>query len=257
MSLTVATWIGAVATVALAVGAFVTVHYARKAFLEQAEEVRTLKSQLEEQSREAGLLERQLREQQDFNEKQAPVVALQVKELEASLAERKQEASDRRRAQASRVFIFEERGPDLRVTQVQVATEGARGNVVIAHVKKTSEQPIYGVAISWREGSVPCGVPDQLGTLSPRESAQATREIPGSVSATPEEFGAVALFRDRERTWCAQGQTASSTSSRQARNHRTSGNCQSPKPRRTEEPTGDQDHATHQPGHRRPPDEAR
>jgi uncharacterized protein YoxC len=81
MSLTVPTWIGAIATVVLAVGAIVTVYYARKAFLEQAEEVRTLKSQLEEQSRGAGLIERQLREQQDFNEKQAPVLKLQAQEL--------------------------------------------------------------------------------------------------------------------------------------------------------------------------------
>jgi uncharacterized protein YoxC len=197
MSLTVATWIGAIATVVLALGAIVTVYYARKAFREQAEEVRTLKSQLEEQSREAGLLERQIRQQQDFNELQAPVLALQAKELDESLGERQRDREQRRRAQVSRVFMWETRGFDIWTDKP--GTDSVEP--LTAHVKNTSEQPIYDLAISWRAAGVPCGVPDQLGVLNPGESAQATREVPGSVSATPEKFDAVALFRDRERTW--------------------------------------------------------
>src|SRR5258708_37058637 len=104
MSLLVATQITAIATAVLAAFAIITAAFAILAFRKQAEEVRTLKGQLDEQSREAGLLERQIRQQQDFNEQQAPVLALQAKELEESLAERQRDREQRHRDQATHVF---------------------------------------------------------------------------------------------------------------------------------------------------------
>ena len=70
MSLLVATWIGALATVGLLVGAGITAWYARKAFREQSHEV--------------ALLQEQVKNQQ---------------------SDRTREAADRRKAQAAKVFI--------------------------------------------------------------------------------------------------------------------------------------------------------
>ena len=94
MSLIFATQLTAVATAALAVFAVFTAWYARRAFREQSREVCVLKSQL--------------KDQQQLTGKQTPVLELQGEELQASLVERKREAAERRRAQATRVFIWQE-----------------------------------------------------------------------------------------------------------------------------------------------------
>src|SRR5260221_13834131 len=95
MSLIAATQITAIATAVLAAFAIVTAWYARRAFREQSEEVRTLK--------------KQLKDQQDLTAKQTPVLELQAEELRESLDERKREAANQRRAQASMVFVWQER----------------------------------------------------------------------------------------------------------------------------------------------------
>jgi Na+/glutamate symporter len=70
MSLLVATWTGAVATVGLLIGAIVTSVFAIKAFRKQSEEV--------------ALLQAQVKDQQD---------------------DRAREAEERRRAQAAKIFV--------------------------------------------------------------------------------------------------------------------------------------------------------
>jgi hypothetical protein len=99
MTLAVPTWVGALATVVLAIGAIVTVYYAWKAFREQARELRIQSDQLDAQRE-------QFADQREINEKQTAVLALQSTELEASLAQRKEEAEDQRRAQANRVAAW-------------------------------------------------------------------------------------------------------------------------------------------------------
>ena len=86
MSLLLATQITAVATASLAVFAIVTACYAHKAFQAQAEEVSAIKAQLQAQ--------------QELNEKQTPVLELQVQELHQSLDEHKREVEERRQVQA-------------------------------------------------------------------------------------------------------------------------------------------------------------
>ena len=83
MSLAVTTWIGAIATALLAVGAGSTVYYARKAFTAQSQ---------------------QLSGQQEINR-------LQAQEIRESLAERKRDREQRRRAQAAQVFTWPDETP--------------------------------------------------------------------------------------------------------------------------------------------------
>ena len=80
VSLLVATWVNAAATVGLLVGAAVTAIFAVRGFRKQSE---------------------QLKNQQETNR-------LQALEIQSSLDERKREASERRRAQAIHVFLSEE-----------------------------------------------------------------------------------------------------------------------------------------------------
>ena len=129
------------------------------------------------------------------------MAALQAQELRESLDERKREAEERRRAQASRVFIHEERlDADPRVSQAERAVRrGQLQPVVVAYVMNTSQQPVYNVLISWHLGTEPKGQ-YPLMPLMPGAEDKDTRPVPPD--AKPEMFGAVAFFRDASGvTW--------------------------------------------------------
>ena len=129
------------------------------------------------------------------------MAALQAQELRESLDERKREAEERRRAQASRVFIHEERlDADPRVSQAERAVRrGQLQPVVVAYVMNTSQQPVYNVLISWHLGTDPKGQ-YPLMPLMPGAEDKDTRPVPPD--AKPEMFGAVAFFRDASGvTW--------------------------------------------------------
>ncbi|SRR5258708_1368716 len=180
MSLIAATQITAVATAVLAVFAIVTAVFAILAFRKQSTEVTTL--------------QRQFDDQRTVNEKQTEVLALQAQELRESLAERKRERSEQRRAQAARVIITEERGPDPRVSQAQSAAGVPRNYSVGASVRNNSDQPIREVFIHWLVDGEIAAFKDPLGTLAPGQNGNYTRLLADSPGATT--LGAVARFQD-------------------------------------------------------------
>jgi hypothetical protein len=112
--------ITAVATAVLAVFAIVTAWYARKAFLKQSQEVRAIEEQVSDQKNLTGqqaeliqiqsgqleALREQLEDQRQANARQAEVFDLQASELRESLEERKQDADERKRAQAEEVTAW-------------------------------------------------------------------------------------------------------------------------------------------------------
>jgi hypothetical protein len=178
MSVDLSGEITAIATAVLAVFAIVTAIYAIRAFRKQSQEVSDQANMLQVQSD-------QLAEQRKVNEKQIKVLELQGQELGESLTERKREAEQRRRAQASRVFISEERG--------------ASGSLVTASVVNTSQQPVYNVIISWHLGHRPEGQ-HYLTPLMPGHEATDSRRAPPDTD--PTIFGATAFFRDAAgMTW--------------------------------------------------------
>jgi hypothetical protein len=71
------------------------------------------------------------------------------------------EATERHRAQASRVFIWTEYGPDPRRTEEQLQKGVPWYEGLTAHVRNASEQPVYDVTVSWQKGTAPWGEPDQ------------------------------------------------------------------------------------------------
>src|SRR6185437_9543696 len=193
MSLIIATWTGAIATVVLAVGAGVTIYYAKRAFDKQSEEVHDQAEMLRVQSE-------QLREQQQLNTKQTQVLELQAEELRASIEQRQADAEERRRAQATRVFLWEERRDhEPRGDQATLSARGQRPQGTIeARVKNASEQPIYDVLIRWHRGTARWGEGNLLRPVLPGEGAAAMRELPADLppDVDPLLFGAVAYFRD-------------------------------------------------------------
>lgn len=209
MSLLVATQVTAVATAVLAGFAIVTAIFAIAAFFKQRQEVRTLQQEAKDQqvlteqqgellTVQAGQLEvqrQQLDDQRKINEKQAEVAALQAQELRESLGERKREAEERRRAQASRVFIYEERlDADPRVSPPELSARGERPQpVVVAYVMNTSQQPVYNVIIGWHLGTAPKGQHHRMPLMPGAEDKDTEPVPPGAV---PEMFGAVVFFRD-------------------------------------------------------------
>jgi hypothetical protein len=90
-----AAWLATVATGLLAILAIVTAIFAIKAFGKQSGQLKLQQLQLEDQH--------------TVNAKQIEVLQLQAQELNSSLEERKREAGERHRAQATRVFVWEDR----------------------------------------------------------------------------------------------------------------------------------------------------
>lgn len=177
-------WITAIGTAGLLIGAIVTAIYAIKAFHEQSQ---------------------QLADQRKVNAEQTIVLELQTRELNESLAERKREAKQRKIAQASQVFIWTE-ATDEPVGEGRQRLVGRRV-AIIAHLKNTSQQPVYDLVITWRKESVPWGEPEVIGSvLMPGEETSPMRVIDPSLPGhgNISLFGAVAHFRDAAgRHWRA------------------------------------------------------
>jgi hypothetical protein len=164
MSLLAATWTGAAATVILACGAIFTAIYAVRAFRKQSRGVALLEHQADDQRRD---LDRQ--------------------------------AEDRRRAQASRVYVTLERHSGIAAIQARgpgIPESPAQPPFVIATVHNTSEQPVYDVRVHFVTGDpvAQAGAEDMLGVLAPRKTAETKRPVPGGTRLA--NFGAVAYYRD-------------------------------------------------------------
>lgn len=197
MSVEVATWVSAIATVILAVFAMVTARYAKKAVEKQSQEVSDQAKMLEIQGR-------QLAEQEKTNAEQVKVLRLQSEELAESLDERKRDAERRRGAQASRVFISQVDGvhyPSVDLLNVVDGDDELLGDEPEAltarvTVANTSDQPIYDAELRWHRGSAGHGFPNSqpLGTIMPGGEAERVREFPLDTSMGVS--GAVLRFRD-------------------------------------------------------------
>jgi hypothetical protein len=91
------------------------------------------------------LLRKQLSEQEKTSAKQIEVLDLQVKELQESLYERRQDAAGRRRKQAAHVFLTAKRPPSTRKSQVI----GADLAYITVKITNNSREPIYDAWLGW------------------------------------------------------------------------------------------------------------
>ena len=132
--------LSAAGTIAAAVFAIVTAGDARRAFLKQSKKVSDQAEMLE-------LQRRQLAEQEKTTAKQVEVLELQAVDLRESLNERKQEAEDRRRAQAAQVAAWFAWAP---VTDGMF--DGAGWG---ATVRNASGLPIYDISVFFHTAEEP------------------------------------------------------------------------------------------------------
>jgi aconitase A len=204
MSLIFATQLSAVATVTLAVFAVVTGVFAFLAFRKQSEEVRAIEQQVKDaqeltrqqaellkvQSGQLELQRHQVNDQLQANARQADVLELQATELRESLEQRKRDAEEQRRAQASRVFISQ-RESTLFLPTGQMGVPALTATVV-----NSSDQPIYDAELYWRRGSAGYGDPNPeiLSTVMPGAEIAKGRSFPRGTSL--DVSGAVLSFRD-------------------------------------------------------------
>jgi hypothetical protein len=177
MSLIAATQVTAVATAVLAVFAIVTAVFAFLAFRKQSTEVTTLQRQFDDQRK---------------------VNDLQARELQESLAERRREAEERRRAQAARVYVIINVFPRNKAHpgNEYVAGRSARQPAIGVIVHNASDRPVYDVRIHYLTlpDCVQAGTEDSLGTLGPQDrTAPVQRDVP---NGPVEQFIAIAYFRD-------------------------------------------------------------
>jgi hypothetical protein len=176
--------ITAIATSVLALFAIVTAILAYLAFRKQ--------------SREVGAIERQVTDQQEVTKQQAELLQVQSGQLELQRQQFADQRAERRRAQASGVFIWYETGPDPRLTDAQIEKGVPWGEGVTAHIENTSGQPVYDVTIDWYRGTASWGEPDYRTVLLPGDKAASTRTFPEDFPAEADLtlFTPAARFRD-------------------------------------------------------------
>jgi hypothetical protein len=155
MSLLGATILTAIATVVLAVGAIITSVFAYLAFRKQSREI-------SDQAEMLDLQRRQLAEQEKTNTEHVKVLTLQAEELRKSLRERERDADERRRAQASRVFL---------------AVSRDEAQPITPYVHNASDLPIYETKIQAAAGSGNAKEPENLEIILPGEAIPATRLV--------------------------------------------------------------------------------
>jgi hypothetical protein len=204
MSLLEAAQVTAVATVALAVGAIVTAVFAFLAFRKQSQEVRSIERQVKDQEKltaqqaellriqaeQADVQRQQLEAQREVNARQAEVTAVQADELRESLEERKRAREQQHSAQAARVFVWQEPGIDPSSLPGTPA--------VVAHIRNDSDQPVYGVVLVWRGGSMERGRA-VIGAIMPGLEAEDAQPVPEGTA--PGMLSVIAFFRDAGRAY--------------------------------------------------------
>ena len=95
-----------------------------------------------------------------------------------------QDQADRRRAQATRVFLWAVVEADPSVTQVQTAVTGrSPDQIVTAHVKNSSQQPVYEIEVIWRQGAALRGSGELRGVLMPGAAVEVKTTLPEAHSA--------------------------------------------------------------------------
>ena len=183
MSVDLSGEITAIATAVLAAFAIVTAIYAIRAFRKQTEEVRTIQEQA--------------RDQQELTRHQAELLKIQSGQLELQRRQLDDQLAEKHRAQASRVFIWTETGPDPRLTDAQIDNGVPWRETVTASIRNTSEQPVYSAELVWDDGSAP------LAEVAVRSHAERLPVIllPGSDAiitrdAGPDTRAVILRFRD-------------------------------------------------------------
>jgi hypothetical protein len=175
------TWLTAIFTIVLAVGAIVTAAFAILAFRKQSAALAKLTAQADDQV--------------ETNKKLREAADKQVAEINASLDRLKEENEARRRAQATKVFLW--------------TTPASAGNPIgwaaavakpvpktVAHVRNASDRPVYQLKLAWKIGAATLPPPSQIATLLPGEEKTEDRDTHPGAEFDP--FGPDLHFTDAD-----------------------------------------------------------
>jgi TolA-binding protein len=175
-----AAWVTAGATAGLLIGAVITAIYAAGAFNMQRNE---------------------LKETQAMNAAQITFLQLQTDEIQGSIGEMRDRAAERRRAQASLIFVWQEAlAADPRISEHQtwddeLTQPGPKPKpwFAVAHVRNDSDQPVYDLRISWIQDVPPKSI-NRGEPLKPGDHIWDSRSMPKG--ELPSGFGVTVFFRD-------------------------------------------------------------
>lgn len=157
---------------------------------------KVLDDQAEQQGEQLKLLREQVADQLAFNQRQSKVIDLQAEELQAARAIREQDAEDRRRRQASRVFFEGDIGLGIVMFVGQDLDNEPR--YYEAKIANQSDLPIYDVRVRWHQGSAAWQstdgeIEDHWERLMPGKSNSVSRQLPNHAKTG---YDAVVEFRD-------------------------------------------------------------
>jgi len=171
MSLTVPTWIAAIATAVLAVSVILAIWLARNALSARSGQLTAQRELTTELTEALALLSRNLRQSVD----------------------------ERRRAQARQVIIELDRDAASATPVPEPAApyspeSGKPGWRVTAAVRNTSQQPVYDLYVIWLLGTVRVGKPDRAARLLPGHEICFERGHESDASDQPIDPDALAAF---------------------------------------------------------------
>jgi hypothetical protein len=126
---------------------------------------------------------------------QADMLKLQAKELRQVSAEREQEAQERHRAQAAKVYVWEV------PAHVVVDGEDIPEVTIEARVRNTSMQPIYDIRFEWGASATGVRVGRCEPIMMPDAMASDRPDCPPGGGPDPSDAAAAVTFRDRAGVW--------------------------------------------------------
>lgn len=137
----------------------------------------------------------QLDDQQEANRKQAEIVDVQIKALQASIQGLEQEQKERRRMQARQILLRVLREKDSDIPD----TAASRWKMT-ATARNTGQRPVYDLHFIWRIGNMQLGQTGSLENLMPNDEAAVEQDIeipPGQeVPRDGRTISAIAYFYD-------------------------------------------------------------
>lgn len=137
----------------------------------------------------------QLEDQRAASARQAEVLDLQAAELRESLEERKREAEQRQRAQASMVFLAQDSFRGRKGGRDWAPAAPSAEMTVV----NSSGQPVYDAELYWHRGSAGWGEPnpEALGMIMPgAEPKRSRRLFPEDTNMNMNVSGAILRFTD-------------------------------------------------------------
>jgi hypothetical protein len=121
----------------------------------------------------------------------------QSQEVDTLAEQNKRDIEERRRDQASRVFVHTE------MTSPEKQPAQGIQRALIAHVKNSSQQPVYELTVTWPDRYARADEPDYLTVLMPEEQRDFTRNLPpNTLPRHPRPLSGILVeFRDRNQLW--------------------------------------------------------